>query len=211
MDKSATQESAWFEGVKQQGRIAMVGLLVVVVPLVFVGNTIDQLRKAVHKALVAFEPRVQELGGTTIAILILLALLICAWLIGLLMTRTELGQRVLEWEKRVFTKHSSALKKQAGREKTAEEAAARAALPGHAGLANVLGGWQPCVIVDDSQSSLTSVFVPDLPSTETGSLYVVEADRVRPLDMPMKEFRATLKTRGHGAKQWVAALAATEH
>jgi len=210
VNDDAARKHPWIESLRQQVRIVMIGLGVVVVPLVVAGNAVDQLRKVVHKALVAIEPRVDELGGTTVTVIILLALLLCAWVVGRIMTLTELGQRILAWEKRVFSTRSSVMKKQASREEAAEEAAARAASPGHAGLAHIQGGWQPCVIYGASEGSLTSVFVPQLPAAETGSLYVLEADRVHPLDVPLAEFRATLTKYGHGGTQWAAALAADD-
>lgn len=210
MDEGAAREHSWRETVVRQGQIAMVGLLVVVVPFMVVGNAFDHLHKVVHKALIAVEPRVEALGGGTIALFVVIALLLCAWVIGRLMTHTELGQRILAWEKSVFAKRSPVVEKRAEREAAAEEAAARAASPARPGLANLQGGWQPCVIFGTAEGPFSNVFVPRLPAIETGSLYVLKADQVRPLDVPLEEFRATLKKYGHGGTQWAAALAADE-
>ena len=53
-------------------------------------------------------------------------MLFVSWLVGLAMTHTELGQRVLAWERAVFAKHSKVLTKQAAAEAKVTDEAAKA-------------------------------------------------------------------------------------
>ena len=146
-----------------------------------------------------------DLGGVEITLLIVAAILAASWLIGLLMTRTEFGQRILEWENSLFKKRSPVLQKQAKREDAAEkEAVASAAQPV---LARLQGGWQPGVVISPPTGGWAGVYIPDLPTAKTGRLYCVAETDVKTLDLTLPKFRAALLGSDHGAPAWLAALA----
>ena len=188
-------------------RVMVAGLCVVVIPLVIVYGVIEKLQSILEKAIPAIQPTVQELGGPLVALLMVLGVMLLSWLIGLVMTKTELGQRFLAWEKAVFAKHSKVMKKKAEHDAKVADEEAKAKVNARPALAHVHGGWQPGLIMEDAAGGRLGVYVPDLPSTETGRLYCVEDEAVVPVDMPVEEFKAALKAHGHGAGQWVKLLA----
>ena len=188
-------------------RVTATGFLVVVIPLVVVYAIFEKLTTLAQKVLAKIQPGVQELGGPTIALVIFAVVVVFSWGLGWLMLKTELGRRVLAWERTVFTKRSDVLKKVSDMEAKAADEEAKAKVNARPALVHVHGGWQPGILMETSEGGRTGVYVPDLPSVETGRLYCVSDESIIPVDMPNDEFRKALKAHGHGAARWVQILA----
>jgi uncharacterized membrane protein len=80
------------------------------------------------------------------------------------------------------------------------------------GFANVEGGenlqpvlvfiddvWQLAYHMEDLHDGWVAVFVPQSPTPMSGNLLFVEASRLRPLDMPMREALVLVKRMGTGS------------
>ena len=60
-------------------------------------------------------------------------------------------------------------------------------------------GWAFALLVEREPSGFCTVFLPDSPTLTSGSVRIVEATRVRPLDAPMLNLVACLTRSGTGA------------
>jgi len=62
-------------------------------------------------------------------------------------------------------------------------------------------GWQLGFIVDKVNDSLFVVFAPDAPNTMSGSVYYVEIENMRHIDITQKEARQCIRKLGLGSGQ----------
>ena len=60
-------------------------------------------------------------------------------------------------------------------------------------------GWAFALLVEREPTGFCTVFLPDSPTPTTGSVRIVEATRVRPLDVSMLNLLACLTRSGAGA------------
>jgi hypothetical protein len=60
-------------------------------------------------------------------------------------------------------------------------------------------GWAFALLVEREPSGFCTVFLPDSPTLTSGSVRIVEATRVRPLEAPMLNLVACLTRSGTGA------------
>ena len=67
-------------------------------------------------------------------------------------------------------------------------------------------GLIPAFIIEEFEDGRYTVFVPSVPTPLAGAVYVLEASRVHPLDVPFTEALKTVSRWGSGAKELVAAM-----
>ena len=67
-------------------------------------------------------------------------------------------------------------------------------------------GLLPAFIIEEFADGRYTVFVPSIPTPFAGAVYVLDASRVHPLDIPFSEALGTLSRWGSGAKDMVAAM-----
>lgn len=189
----------------RHGKITGLGLVAVLTPIAIVVTSVGRAHKAVTNAAKKVAPGVEALGGVDVALILLLVLLAVCWFLGWLVTRTQWGRRLFEWEEAKYSARSPLMQKYV--KKSGKGAPAPTKQPQPA-LAHVAGGWQPGVIVEEQAGGWASVFVPEIPSVATGRLYCVHADQVLRLDLSLDAFRTKLTATGHGSEAWLQALSA---
>jgi uncharacterized membrane protein len=142
---------------------------------------------------------ISHVGGVAVATLIaVIVLLIVAFLAGLV-ARTALGRRMTGW----FEDSILGGIPQYRMVKTMAE-----------GLADIEDGgtlkpvlvfiddvWQFAYRVEDLHDGWVAVFVPQAPTPMSGNVVFVEASRVRPLEIPMRELVLLVKRMGTGSAQ----------
>lgn len=67
-------------------------------------------------------------------------------------------------------------------------------------------GLLPAFIIEEFADGRYTVFVPSIPTPFAGAVYVLDASRVYPLDIPFSEALRTVSRWGSGAKDMVAAM-----
>jgi uncharacterized membrane protein len=67
-------------------------------------------------------------------------------------------------------------------------------------------GLVPAFIIEEFEDGRYTVFVPSIPTPLAGAVYVVDAGRVHPLDVPFTEALKTVSRWGSGARDLVAAM-----
>jgi uncharacterized membrane protein len=68
-------------------------------------------------------------------------------------------------------------------------------------LARIEDAWQFALVVERIGATHVVVYVPGAPSATSGSVYIMDADRVRPIDAPMSELAKCLKGLGVGTAE----------
>lgn len=68
-------------------------------------------------------------------------------------------------------------------------------------LAFVGGGWQLGFMVEVINENYSSIFVPKGPSPWSGSLYFLETNQIKPLEITQKEALICIKKLGFGSKE----------
>jgi len=64
----------------------------------------------------------------------------------------------------------------------------------------------PGFIVEELDDGRFTVFIPSAPTPLTGSIYVIDADRVHPLNVPFTHAVKAITRWGSGSKELVAAM-----
>jgi uncharacterized membrane protein len=67
-------------------------------------------------------------------------------------------------------------------------------------------GLLPAFIIEEFADGRYTVFVPSIPTPFAGAVYVLDASRVHPLDIPFSEALKTVSRWGSGARDLVAAM-----
>ena len=67
-------------------------------------------------------------------------------------------------------------------------------------------GLLPAFIIEEFDDGRYTVFVPSIPTPLAGAVYVCDANRVHPLDIPFTDALRTVSKWGSGAKKLVAAM-----
>lgn len=67
-------------------------------------------------------------------------------------------------------------------------------------LARIEDAWVPAFIVEQHRSGLLTVFVPSVPTPAAGTVYVLEEERVRRLDVPVASMAGVIMRLGVGLR-----------
>ena len=191
--------------VRRQGGTTFRGLMVVLVPTVLIARTLKHATAAAKHAMQNVAPELKVLLGIDLGIMLLLAVVGACWFLGWLMSRTELGQQIVEWEKSQFQRRSPFAKKRRAMKQAKEKTTPPGDIPA---LAEIGGAWQPAVIVTPASEGRTTVYLPDVPNVTAGRLACLPTDRVVRLEVSLETFRDQLEQSGRGSEGWQAALAA---
>lgn len=183
---------------------AALGLVVILVPIVVVAKSMEEAHKTVGKLATTVVPQIERLGGLGVSLLVILVLLTACWLVGLLVAHTGLGRRWLEWEKTKLLRRTPMLEDRVHKRLGGGE---EQPLPSRPALVQIASTWQPAIILAEQAGGFCAVFVPELPGALNGRLHCVPtADTIR-LDLTLEAFRKKLLSQGHGAEDWLQALA----
>lgn len=188
-------------------RTTIVGGLVFLVPLILLlvvmRHALDLALKLAHPIAALFPE-----GGmsrpalaTTLAAVLLIVI---AFLAGLA-SRTGIGRRLTRW----FEESLLGGLPQYRMAKTVAEGFAQVE-SGTAEMQPVLvlidEGWQIAYRLEELPDGWVAVFVPQSPTPMSGNVLYVQRERVRPLDMPMKDAILLVKRMGIGSSQALAGV-----
>jgi uncharacterized membrane protein len=68
----------------------------------------------------------------------------------------------------------------------------------------------PAFIIEEFEDGRYTVFVPSIPTPFAGAVYVLDRERVHPLDVPFTDALRTISKWGYGSKDMVAAMEKTK-
>jgi uncharacterized membrane protein len=165
-------------------KTTVVGGVLFLLPLVV---AILLLREAVRLTARVLEPLAQALpiksvvGFAVVNLLAILALLLVAFLAGLL-ARTQPGIRFVRFLERIVLRHIpgytlyKSMTRSFGIETNSDVAVA---------LAFIDDSWLLSFVIERHASGLLTVFVPSAPTPMSGMVYFLPEDRVRRVDAPV--------------------------
>ena len=73
-------------------------------------------------------------------------------------------------------------------------------------LAEIEDALVPAFIVEELDDGRFTVFVPSVPTPLAGTIYILSAERVHPLDVPFTQAVKAVTRWGSGSKELVAAM-----
>jgi len=59
-------------------------------------------------------------------------------------------------------------------------------------------GWSPALLIEEGDDGRCTVFVPDVPKSNSGSIYVVDPEQVRPLNVDFNKLDMAIRNYGRG-------------
>jgi uncharacterized membrane protein len=184
-------------------KTTLIGGALVILPLALVAILLQKAIGAAHKAL---QPLAAHLpGGTVLPDLIAIGLVVFVCFLAGLLIRTTLGRRFRDLlERRLYDRVPGykLLKAVGGGSFSDKEG--RAIQPA---FAEIGGGLVPAFIMERHADGRTTVFVPSCPTPAVGSLYVLPAGKVHPVDVPLSKFTSCISAWGLGAKELMPASA----
>lgn len=65
-------------------------------------------------------------------------------------------------------------------------------------LVKIDDGWSPAMLIEEDSAGNCTVFVPDVPKSNSGSVYIVEPSQVRHLKVKFKELDIAIRNYGKG-------------
>ena len=71
-------------------------------------------------------------------------------------------------------------------------------------MARIEDAWQLAFLTEDAGNGLLAVYVPGAPSPMSGSLYFLTPDRIKPLNISLKEAMLCIRRLGLGSRQLLA-------
>src|SRR5215813_7155252 len=187
-------------------RMTLVGGLLVVLPL---WVSVLLLVKAIKSALVVLHPLAKLLPQTLVhpnVVAICLLVLICFG-VGLLI-RTELGKRIGDWlEQHLlgrlpgFSIIRGMIRQFAGKE---DEQSFQPA------LVEIEEALVPAFIIEKHADGQFTVFVSSSPTPMAGAIYILQPERVHPVDVPLRKAMVCVTKWGAGAAEMRAAMGARD-
>ncbi|WP_373976544.1 hypothetical protein NT239_07370 [Chitinibacter sp. SCUT-21] len=67
-------------------------------------------------------------------------------------------------------------------------------------------GMVPGFLIEELENSLSTVFIPSIPTPFAGAVYVLESHRVHPVDLPFQQAIKVISRWGNGAGEMVKAM-----
>jgi uncharacterized membrane protein len=65
-------------------------------------------------------------------------------------------------------------------------------------LVRIDDGWSPAMLIEEGPDGKCTVFIPDVPKSNSGSVYLVEPDQVRHLNVKFKDLDIAIRNYGRG-------------
>lgn len=65
-------------------------------------------------------------------------------------------------------------------------------------LVRIDDGWSPAMLIEEAPDGKCTVFVPDVPKSNSGSVYIVEPDQIKHLNVKFKELDIAIRNYGKG-------------
>lgn len=171
-------------------------LLPVALVLLVLNHAFQLAAKAVRPVShsLSFDHTVAGISSATV--LTILLLVIVSFAAGMI-ARTQAGRHISGWFERSFLGGLP----QYQMVKSMGESLAQ--IEGSDDLRPVLvslnGGWQIGYLLETLENGWLAVFVPQAPSPTSGSVMYLQADHVRPLNIPMKQAKSVVKHIGIGS------------
>lgn len=183
-------------------KMTLVGGLLVVLPVWLV---VLLMIKMISGALIVLKPIAKLLPQTVVhEDLVALALLLVICFVTGLLIRTKFGQRIGRWlEQRVlervpgYTLLRGVTRQLAGKD---EEQTFQPA------LVEIEEALVPAFIVEKHADGQFTVFVSSSPTPMAGTIYILPAARVHPVDVPLAKAMVCITKWGAGSGQWLAAM-----
>ena len=181
---------------------ALVGGLLIVVPIYLAVLVLLKGMKSVAILVRPFTALVPAWLPAENLLSLLLVLFLC-FLIGLAV-RTRAGRIVREQiEKSLFDRLPGYALFRSLTQRLAGQGRENVWKPA---LAEIEDALVPAFIIEELEDGRLTVFVPSVPTPFAGAVYILDRERVHPVDVPFTQAISTVSRWGSGSKELVAAM-----
>lgn len=186
-------------------KATIVGGALYLVPIVLILVVLGKVHAVTIKLVtpIAQGLQVHDLGGMSFARLLGIALVILACFAAGLFARTRLAQQLVGWLEHAILSNLPGYS-------TISALGADVAGGGEARsemkvvLARIEDAWQLALLVERIDATHAAVFVPGAPDPKSGSVYLLTDDRLKVIDVPLREAMKCIKGLGVGSKALLA-------
>lgn len=190
------------KGIFDFGKTTLIGGALVILPLAVIVLLVVQVLRTAHKVLGPIAAHISDSSVFADLAAALLVILVC-FLAGLGL-RTASGRRLGGFlERRLYERVPGYNLLKAVGGSTLGHEAERKIQPAFIELRDAL---VPALVMDRHPDGRTTVFVPSSPAPTVGSLYVVAAGKVHPIDVPIAKFMGCISGWGAGTKDLLSAM-----
>jgi len=183
-------------------KTTLIGGVLVILPLAVIVILVLQVLRTAHKILKPIAAHISDSPVLADLAAALLVILVC-FFAGLVL-RTAVGRRLRGFlERRLYERVPGYNLLKAVGGSTLGHEAERTIQPAFVELRDAL---VPALVMERHVDGRTTVFVPSSPAPTVGSLYVVAASKVHPIDVPIAKFMGCFSGWGAGTKDLVAAM-----
>lgn len=186
--------------VKSFLKTTVAGGLVFLVPLVVLVIVLRHAMRLVGPFADSIAARfpAHEIAGVAIATLVAVLLLVLVSFVAGLLARTAAGRKAVAWlENSLFGRLPQYRMLKAMAEGFAHVEGGRGLTPV---LVNVDLGWQAGYQLESLQDGWVAVFLPQAPSPVSGNILYVPANKVRALNIPLREAMSLVRCMGVGSR-----------
>jgi uncharacterized membrane protein len=182
-------------------KTTLIGGAVVILPLVLIAILLQKALGTAHKAL---QPLASHLpGGPVLPDLLAAALVVLVCFVAGMIIRTAVGRRFRNaLERRLYDRVPGYKLLKAVGGGTFSEGEKRAIQPA---FVEIAGGLVPAFVMERHGDGRATVFVPSCPTPAVGTLYVLPAAKVHPIDAPIAKFTNCISAWGLGVRELMPA------
>ena len=182
-------------------RTTLVGGILFLVPILVVVFLVEKALVLAHKivAPLAEHLPIESLLGLKTPVFLAVALLVLFCFIAGLFARTVVARRSTLWLETSVLAHLPGyefFKSVGANFLGAEDKGAYPVV-----LARIEDAWQLAFLVERLADGQVAVFVPGVPNPQSGSVYYLTEDRIKPTDIPAAAALKCLKRSGVGSKE----------
>ncbi len=170
-----------------------------VVLIIIIGKALQIIRTIINP--LAEKIPVQSIIGLETPRLLAVFILIFFCLLAGLIAQTRPAKKLVEWLESALLSNLPGYSFLKGLGE--EVAGAKAARSNNPILARFDDGWQIGFLVERISEGRVVVFIPDAPSPWSGSVFIFDEDRVKPLEVPSTSVLKSLQKLGEGTGKLV--------
>lgn len=186
-------------------KTTIVGGALYLVPIVLILVVLGKVHGATSKLIapIAAELQLHDVGGINLARLLGVAVIVIACFAAGLFARTQVARQFVGWLERAILSnlpgYSVISTLGADAAGVGEERSGMKVV-----LARIEDAWQLALLVERVDATHAAVFVPGAPDPKSGSVYLLTDDRIKVVDMPIRDAMKCIKGLGLGSKALLA-------
>ena len=186
-------------------KTTIVGGALYLVPIVVIVVVLGKLHAVTSKLIAPMTAalKLHDIGGINAARLLAIVAIVLLCFAAGLFARSSIARRFVGWLERAILSNLPGYNVVSSL--GADVAGVGAGPSGmQVVLARIEDAWQLALLVEQVDTTHAAVFVPGAPNPKSGSVYLLTHDRLKPVDVPIREAMRCIKGLGVGSRALLA-------